>query len=327
MDAKCNKTEHDKIVDAFLRGDSDIINITLSNCATSTGNIADSKGNTLLMAAAFSGNLAVVKELVERGADVNAQRPNFGSTALISAVSGDSPEVVQYLLDNGADPNARMILYGMSSNNPVTALTASIVNRKIQIMRILLSSGVEVLDSDIIVARKFGGKKILRILEGSFNDELQKILVDASNRNITDTLTDLVEGGVDLDLPDVSGDTSLIRAASNGYTLLVSQLIEFGADLNARNYKGQNALIKACIGGYSDIVNILIDNGAKLNGRDMNGRSALMIAAHIGAGEIVNSLLLAGADPTIMDDEGMFASDYAQMEEHNQIVDTIISFS
>ena len=59
-----------------------------------------------LMAAANKGDLAKVKDLVEKGA-----YPNFhdagGSTPLIEAVYGGHAEVVKFLLEKGADANAR----------------------------------------------------------------------------------------------------------------------------------------------------------------------------------------------------------------------------
>lgn len=59
-------------------------------------------GETALMMAAIGGQLDFVRQLAERGAQIN--RP--GWTPLHYAASGPSAEVVGYLLDRGADINA-----------------------------------------------------------------------------------------------------------------------------------------------------------------------------------------------------------------------------
>lgn len=58
--------------------------------------------------ACFFGHPAVVKLLVEKGADVNQASANdWRAQPLHSAVAGRNQEIVAYLLQNGADVNAR----------------------------------------------------------------------------------------------------------------------------------------------------------------------------------------------------------------------------
>lgn len=67
--------------------------------------LADDKGNTLVMLAAHQGNADTVAALIEHGADVN--RPNDrGQTPLASAVSGADEATVAALVAGGADPDA-----------------------------------------------------------------------------------------------------------------------------------------------------------------------------------------------------------------------------
>ena len=61
-------------------------------------------GGTLLMLACLKGKAAFAKDLIERGANVNA-RDDDGLTALIAAVA--HPEVVALLLDAGAHAHLR----------------------------------------------------------------------------------------------------------------------------------------------------------------------------------------------------------------------------
>ncbi|MFH0824955.1 MAG: ankyrin repeat domain-containing protein [Pseudomonadota bacterium] len=58
-----------------------------------------------LISVSGKGNLLLIKELLDRGADVNARGPN-GNTALMSACRNCQPEAVTVLIRQGADVNA-----------------------------------------------------------------------------------------------------------------------------------------------------------------------------------------------------------------------------
>ena len=58
---------------------------------------------TPLIEAVNAGNLATVKQLVERGADVN--QGFKGETPLSIAIREGEQEIINFLLENGADPN------------------------------------------------------------------------------------------------------------------------------------------------------------------------------------------------------------------------------
>ncbi len=74
-----------------------------------------SYGNTTLTAAVITGNLEVIKALLENGADINAKGYE-GETALAMACFYNQPEIVKFLLKNkDIDVNSQ-------DNNGLTAL-------------------------------------------------------------------------------------------------------------------------------------------------------------------------------------------------------------
>jgi hypothetical protein len=68
-------------------------------------NLANHKGDTLVMLAAYHGHAVTVTALLEHGADPNKANDR-GQTPLAGAVFKGEPEVVSALVARGADPQA-----------------------------------------------------------------------------------------------------------------------------------------------------------------------------------------------------------------------------
>lgn len=70
-------------------------------------NRRDAAGQTALIYAAESGQLSMVKYLIENGADINIKASfTGGKTALTYAATSNKPKVIQYLIDKGANINS-----------------------------------------------------------------------------------------------------------------------------------------------------------------------------------------------------------------------------
>ena len=100
-------------------------------------NAWSSDRGTPLHFAAFFGQPAAARFLLERGADVHAVSPTFGNvTPLHSAAAAPSLEIVRMLVDAGADVNARQ-------NGGFVALHAAAQNGDPEMARVLLEHGAE----------------------------------------------------------------------------------------------------------------------------------------------------------------------------------------
>jgi ankyrin repeat protein len=73
--------------------------------AGTSANLANDRGDTLVMLAAYHGHAETVAALLERGADPNRENDR-GQSPLAGAVFKNEPEVVKALLKGGADPAA-----------------------------------------------------------------------------------------------------------------------------------------------------------------------------------------------------------------------------
>lgn len=89
-----------------------------------------------LQAAAYRGLEAIVRLLLDKGADVNAQGGEFGN-ALQAAALSRHEAIVQLLLDKGADVNAQGGYYG-------TALQAAARRETEAVVQLLLDKGADV---------------------------------------------------------------------------------------------------------------------------------------------------------------------------------------
>ena len=101
-------TDDEQVIftDALRTGKIKVVKKYLDN-GSATANEKSFAWSALQMAA-DKGHLAVVKLLVESGAELEYQHPVNKMTALHMAAYSGHDEVVKYLLSKGADPNRKM---------------------------------------------------------------------------------------------------------------------------------------------------------------------------------------------------------------------------
>ncbi|GFF62339.1 isoform 2 of ankyrin repeat domain-containing protein 50 [Aspergillus udagawae] len=144
-------------------------NATLAAQLISAGanvNQTDARGKTLLMLAASVGNESVLKLLLQKGAKINAVDCN-GRTALHRAAIDD--ETTRILVDRGAHVNKQ-------DNNGKTAMHLAVDDDERGVVHVLLQGGADPDRKDNkgrtprALAKKYGNKKILRLIE-AFDDD------------------------------------------------------------------------------------------------------------------------------------------------------------
>jgi hypothetical protein len=112
-------------------------------------------------------------------------------------------------------------------------------------------------------------------------------------------------------------------AALKGELALCQRMIRKGADVNK---PGWAPLHYAATSGHLEVIRLLLEEHAYIDAASPNNTTPLMMAAHYGTPEAVKLLLEAGADPTLRNDPGMTAIDFAHRGNRAESADLIAAF-
>ena len=110
--------------------------------------------------------------------------------------------------------------------------------------------------------------------------------------NDVETIKIIADAGLAIDVPDFTGSTPLIGAASNGNLPAVKLLLAKGANVNAVSGDGSFQKVKAgtialgnwtpllasASSGSPEMIAVLLDAGADVNARDVRGMTSIMLA-------------------------------------------------
>ena len=236
---------------------------------------ATSAGETALhLAAQRVRNLAVVRRLIEAGADVNAGQVRLGWTPLVYAVSSGDAETVEALVAAGAVIPEGVPLLHYAARTGDTTKIRSILDAGAAV------DGKESSDmSPLMWACRPGGLEAVRLL---------------------------IDAGAEVNARDDRGETALMNASQDWETgEVVGFLLEAGAAIEAAADQGRTALMHAIDGGALEPARVLLEAGADVNARDLAGRTPLMYLDVYGEPPAMIDLLLeAGADVHAKDNEG-----------------------
>jgi len=301
---------------------------------TGAGRLAPGEfGWTELMDAATKGDLARVRDLLAKGADVNAMGRS-GLTALMAAANA---AVAEALIAKGADVNVK-------GPTGLTALTHAISWNRIDVAQVLLARGADP------NAKGISGSQVLR---------------DAAVRGQATVVRALLEKGADPNAKDDLGMTALLHAVALSHSAVVEALLDKGADPNAKDRYGQPALLlaaergdeagvrallrkgadpkaiasfspmggtnadtalkRAAAKGSTGVVRALLDNGADIDAKGGSGETALMIAVKAGREAVVRLLLEKGADIDARNQAGQSALGIAEASRRTAIVQILLA--
>ncbi len=149
-------------------------------------------------------------------------------------------------------------------------------------------------------------------------------LADAAEQRNGSLVRSLLEGGADIDLPQVDGMTALHWAVYHDDVETATLLVGAGADVAAENRYGVPPLSTAATNGNAALVTVLLEAGADPNTALRGGETVLMTAARTGDLGAVRALLAKGADPNAVEARNQTALMWAAAEGHTSVVRTLV---
>ena len=231
---------------------------------------------TLPMLAALLGDLRLLRELIARGVDLNAE--HAGLTPLLAATRDSwhgRPEAVMTLLANGADARRA----DADGNTPLHHAARS---TDAAVAALLLDAGA------LLESLNHDGFSPLGVACAAGNWRLARFLIERGAKPEP-------KDGQPALLAAVVGDDDIAG---------VQLLLRHKARVDARGTGQRTALLMACVAGNADIVGELLDAGADRNARDAEGLSPLLETARGGHAAVLARLTLAKPDAAAVDEHG-----------------------
>ncbi|MES2184281.1 MAG: ankyrin repeat domain-containing protein [Pseudomonadota bacterium] len=108
-------------------------------------------------------------------------------------------------------------------------------------------------------------------------------------------------------------ESPLMMAAIKGQLDLVKALIAKDADVNKTGWAPLHYAVSTGAPVQLDIVRVLLDNSAYIDAESPNKTTPLMMAARYGSEAAVKLLFDEGADPTLRNQQGLSAGDFARL--------------
>ncbi|KAM8914162.1 kinase D-interacting substrate of 220 kDa B isoform 4-T4 [Spinachia spinachia] len=285
-------------------------------------------GQTPLMVAAEQGNLEIVQELIQRGANINFDDVDCW-TSLISAAKEGHTEVVKELLENNANLEHRDM-------GGWTAVMWGAYKGCTDVVQLLLEKGAnpnitgQYSVYPIIWAAGRGHAEIVHLLlqhgaKVNCSDKYGTTpLIWAARKGHYDSVMHLLANGADVDQEGANSMTALIVGVKGGYTEVVKELLKRNPNVNMTDKDGNTALAIAAKEGHTEIVQDLLDAGTYVNILDRSGETMLIGAVRGGHVEIVRALLNKYADIDVRGQDGKSALYWAVEKGHATMVRDIL---
>lgn len=264
-----------------------------------------------LQKASARDNIAIIRLLLDHGAEVDAQTEDEFPALFRAAQSGQTA-VVSELLSHSLTPDMEA-----RDRGEQTSLLAASLRGYRDIVEMLLVKGAKV------DAQDRDGRTPLLALAAD------KSGVSSWTAGMRDTVGLLISHGSDVNFKDQIGRTPLLWAATNGHYELVKMLLENGASVSVFNNRGRTALHLAIDSSeltiMEDIMRLLLHHQANTRATSDGGWTPLHNAAQKGLTSIVGLLLDAGANVNARLSNGMTALHWAAFNGFEDVIEVLLS--
>ncbi len=209
-------------------------------------NVRDGDGDPILVSAFLSGDLEIVRLLLDAGADPNTR--DGSGCPLLRFVPIKAAEV---LIEAGANPNA--------SDSVGSLLNHAVFSGDEALVKVLVNAGASVVggeedQSSLHLAAEAGSIEIVRILLtgsdvclNSFDELDYTPLCWAAYNGDVEMARLFIEAGADINCHNGrrAGETALNVAVENSKVDVVALLLQFGASISVPGWMGNTAMDRA----------------------------------------------------------------------------------
>ena len=257
---------------------------------------------TSLWDAARTGDIAVLKQHLAKGMDIDAKDEGGGTALGLAALAGQT-EAVKFLIEKDAD-----VSFAGGDNN--TPLHGAAFLGQVGAAKLLVDAGAKV------NAQNNKGETPIDSGAAEWSEEIQGIVqfISAIVQIKTDVnkvrtgrpkvVALLKENGGKSGRDLAGGLGGLWDAAKNGDLAKLKDGLAKGADVNGHDDKGITPLSWSAMAGQTEAAQLLMKEGAKINGKNSDGGSPLHGAAFLGQTEIVELFIKNKADLNIVNNKG-----------------------
>ena len=272
---------------------------------------SDSWGFSPLSWACRNGERTMVQQLLKAGANVNHQRSNEESTPLLIAMSWGNVDIVEDLLEHGADINVQVESWGTPLYGAAEIDNTNMVRKLLQLgASVNLTGGLH--RRPINIASFNGNAEIVQLLlergaETDPDDEYVhgSALGAAAREGHVGVIRQLLRKGWNVNRKFKSNHSALFAAAKYGQAEAVQVLLEHNIDLISQ----EEALNVASKKGRTDVVIKILEMGTKLKHEE-----AFHSAAFYGRNEILELLQERGTNREMLSKALYNASDQENKE-------------
>ena len=305
---------------AAVEGDAQAVAAWLDEGGEVDAGWAERNDTTLLMAAAWGGQEAVVRMLLQRGASVNLQ-DSLDGTALMGAAVNGHTTMVQVLLDAKADAS-------LQDEDGYTALmlaeqekhTATVQLLREHAERLTAEAKAKTAAAEAeLLAEEAAEKEAVTIKKGKGKKKKAKAAPSTAADDLAEA--DALASTTRPAGLRIRDRAALLRARQGMRSAVAALAARRAAAWTQAAQSDERAAVNAAdgappLGGQEAMVRMLLQRGASVNLQDSLDTTALMGAARNGHTTTVQVLLDAKADASLQATDGYTALMVA--EHHKQ---------
>ncbi|KAJ5069352.1 ankyrin repeat [Anaeramoeba ignava] len=236
----------------------------------------------------------IIKLLIGKGIDIHAKNNINGESALHTACIYQRHkilEIVQLFIENGADINST------NRNNQTPLLLIFQQQQQLQFNRSIQYSLIQI--TQYLIAKGAD----LNIQTKDRNQTLLHLIFEFHNQeNLLEILELLIQSGIDINSPDIDGQTPLHLACQNKHDNaleIIDYLFGHGANPNSKNAKKQTPLHLIFQNQKPNLIPILesfLENGADPNSKSNQGQTPLHLSIQENDPKLIKLLLMNDAN-------------------------------